>query len=178
MKTVYFIRHGESEANARGITAGSGLDVGLTKHGEQQAQRLGQTLKDKQVDLIVTSPLKRAADTAAIIAASIGYDPEKIVSSKLFTERYLGDLTGANKELVKTRFDIGSLPANAEKTDQMHERITNGLEWLKTRDARYIVLVSHGGPGRMIRTIIRQEHHSSINTLSKVGNAETLQFTL
>jgi broad specificity phosphatase PhoE len=178
MKTVYFIRHGESEANARGITAGSGLDVGLTEHGKYQAQKVGEELKDKKIGLIVSSPLKRAADTAKIIAETIGYSPDEIAMNELFAERYLGELTGADKQLVKTHFDMGGLPASAETTGTMQERIIKGLEWLKTQDANNIILVSHGGPGRMIRTIYRQEHHSRINSLSKVGNAEILQLSL
>jgi broad specificity phosphatase PhoE len=178
MKTIFFVRHGESEANAAGIAAGSGLDVNLTAHGRFQAQRVGEDLKKKKVDLIVSSPMKRAYDTAVIIAQTIEYDPAKIVTNHLFTERYLGELTGSKKDALSIRYDSGALPANAETTESMYARIIQGLEWLKTLDAENIVLVSHGGPGRMIRTIYMQEHHSQINSLDRVGNAEILELSL
>jgi uncharacterized phosphatase len=178
MKTIYFVRHGESEANAAGITAGGGLDVGLTEHGRQQAQKVGQELKDKKVELIVSSPLKRSYQTAEIIAQSIGYDPTKIVTSQFFTERHLGELTGAKRELVRTYYDAGMLPASAETTESLYARTVQGLEWLKTLPADKIVLVSHGGPGRMVRVIYQQEQHNQINSLSRLGNSEIMELGL
>jgi uncharacterized phosphatase len=178
MKTIYFVRHGESEANAAGISAGGGLDVNLTLNGKDQAKRVGETLKNKQIDLIVSSPMKRAYDTAAIVAQAIGYDPNKIVVSKLFTERHLGDLTGTKNELMKTYYDAGMLPPSVETTDALQKRTIEGLEWLRSLQANKILLVSHGGPGRMIRSIYMQEHHSQINTLDRIGNSEILELKL
>jgi broad specificity phosphatase PhoE len=178
MKTIYFVRHGESEANAAGITAGGGLNVGLTEHGRQQAQKVGDALKNKEIELIVSSPMKRAYDTAVIIAQTLGSDPAKIVTNQLFTERHLGEMTGAKREMVRTYYDAGVLPASAEKTEALYARIIQGLEWLKTLEANKIALVSHGGPGRMIRTIYMQEHHSQINSLGRIGNAEILELNL
>ena len=178
MKTVYFVRHGESEANAAGIAAGAGLDVGLTNDGRVQAQRVGDDLKNKKIDLIVSSPMKRAYETAAIIAQTIGYDPQKVLLNELFIERHLGDFTGMKAERLKTHYDAGALPSNAETTESMHRRLIQGLEWLKTLDGQTILLVSHGGPGRMIRTIYMEEHHNQINSLERIGNAEILELKL
>jgi uncharacterized phosphatase len=178
MKTIYFVRHGESEANAAGITAGGGLDVALSENGKFQAQKVGVELKSKGIELIVSSPMKRAYDTAVIIAQTIGYDPSKIVTNQLFTERHLGEMTGAKRDLVRTYYDAGVMPASAEKTEDLHRRIVQGLEWLKSLDANKIVLVSHGGPGRMIRTIYMQEHHDQINSLDRIGNAGILELRL
>jgi uncharacterized phosphatase len=178
MKTIYFVRHGESEANAAGIAAGGGMDVGLTDDGRYQAKKVGQDLKKKKVDLIVSSPMKRAVESANIIAQEIGYDPAKIVTNALFTERHLGDLTGKKNELVKQYYDAGTLPPSVEKTEALHARIVQGLEWLKSLNINTIVLVSHGGPGRMIRTIYMQEHHDQINSLDRIGNAGILELKL
>jgi broad specificity phosphatase PhoE len=178
MKRIFFVRHGESEANAAGITAGARLNVGLTKDGRQQALKVGEDLKGKGVDLIVSSPLKRAYETAAIIAQTINYDSSKIISSPLFIERDSGELTGKKNELVRTYYDAGILPASAETTESLQKRTIEGLEWLKTLPANNIVLVSHGGPGRMIRTIYRQENHNQINSLDRIGNAEILELSL
>jgi uncharacterized phosphatase len=178
MKTIYFVRHGESEANAAGIAAGGGLDVDLTEDGRQQARKVGEDLKNKKIELIVSSPMKRAYHTAEIIAKEIAYDPDKIIANPLFKERNLGELTGAKNELVKTYYDAGMLPASTETTENLHRRIVQGFEWLKAQPANKILLVSHGGPGRMVRTIYRQEHHSQINTLDRIGNAEIMELGL
>jgi uncharacterized phosphatase len=178
VKTIYFVRHGESEANAAGIAAGGGMDVTLTDSGRHQASKVGKALKNKGVDLIVSSPMKRALETAQIIAQEIGFDQSKIITNPLFTERHLGEMTGAKRELVRTYYDAGVLPASAEKTEALYARIVQGLEWLKSLDASTIILVSHGGPGRMIRTIYMQESHDQINSLDRIGNSEILELKL
>ncbi|SIQ35971.1 probable phosphoglycerate mutase [Alkalispirochaeta americana] len=66
--SFYFIRHGESEGNARGIVQGR-EDALLTDRGRTQAVRAGQWLKSLKVnpDAVRTSPLQRAGETARII---------------------------------------------------------------------------------------------------------------
>lgn len=178
MKTLYFVRHGESEANAAGITAGGGLDIGLTKHGMDQAARVGRLLQDKGINLIVSSPQKRAYHTAIIIAKEIGYKPEDILTHPFFAERHLGEMTGKPHDEVQLYFDMGAVPPGGESTQALHDRIVSGLAWIKGLPAEKTLLVSHGGPGRMIRTIYRDERHSSINSLAAIGNAEVLELTL
>jgi len=178
MKTLYFVRHGESEANAAHITAGSGMDADITRGGVAQAVRVSKLLKDKGIQLIVSSPQKRAYHTAFVIAQEIGYNPEEIVTNKLFVERYLGSMTGKPREEVQLYFDMNATPPGGESTQVMHDRILAGLAWLKGLDADKILLVSHGGPGRMIRTIYRSEEHNSINSLGRIGNAEVLELSL
>lgn len=178
MKTVYFVRHGQSEANKNRITAGSGLDIDLTQAGTHQALQAGNFLKDKNIQLIVSSPMKRAYHTASIIAQQVGYDPSQIVTNDKFTERYLGDMTGKPHDEVQTWFSMGITPPGGESTEQMHDRIVTGLDWLKSLEADNIVLVSHGGPGRMIRSILQDESHASIDSLTTIGNAQIQEFTL
>lgn len=48
MKTIYFMRHGQSEANAAKLVAGGGLDSPLTRLGMVQAAKVGRQLKDKK----------------------------------------------------------------------------------------------------------------------------------
>lgn len=178
MKTIYFVRHGQSEANARRITAGGGLDVELTEHGMAQAAHVGEILKGKGIQLIVSSPQKRALHTATIIAEKIGIKPDDIVTNKLFVERHLGDLTGKPHDEVQNYFYMGVTPPGGESTEALHDRIEAGLNWLQTLEADKILLVSHGGPGRMIRAIVREERHTSIDSLASIGNAQVLELTL
>lgn len=178
MKTIYFVRHGESEANAARITAGGGLDVDLTQRGMDQAVQVGSMLKNKGIQLIISSPQKRALHTAIIIAGQIGYDPKHIVTSEQFAERHLGDLTGKPHDDVQLWFDMGIAPPGGESTEALHDRILAGLQWLQSLEADTILLVSHGGPGRMIRAIYRNEQHTSINSLGSIGNAQVMELSL
>ena len=92
---IYFIRHGESEANLRHLFAGQRDDSSLTEKGKSQALIEGNKLKELNinVDVIISSPLKRAFDTAKIVADAIGYGKEIVVDSRII-EYDMGDLTG------------------------------------------------------------------------------------
>ncbi|KAJ3297786.1 hypothetical protein HDU79_002260 [Rhizoclosmatium sp. JEL0117] len=66
-KRVYFIRHGETDANASGMMQGSGVDLPLSILGKAQAAALGKRFESEKVDLVVVSTLKRTAETANYI---------------------------------------------------------------------------------------------------------------
>lgn len=70
--TIYFVRHGESEANARRIIANRGTGLGLTERGRRQAMALAKALAAARIVAVYHSPLDRAAETAAILAAAWG----------------------------------------------------------------------------------------------------------
>ena len=64
---LYFVRHGESEANLLQEFSNRGLKHGLTEKGKQQATLLAQTLKSSSISKILSSPLLRATQTAEIL---------------------------------------------------------------------------------------------------------------
>ena len=88
---VYFIRHGESEANRDGIIQGRNPSR-LTDNGRSQAKEAGGWFSRKTLDLILTSPLARASETAHIIAAESGHTP--IRTEAELTEIDTGIFTG------------------------------------------------------------------------------------
>lgn len=69
---LYFVRHGESEANLLNEFSNRGLKHGLTETGKQQARVLAQSLQSVPVVAIFSSPLLRARQTAEILAQSLG----------------------------------------------------------------------------------------------------------
>lgn len=62
-KTLYLIRHGQTDYNLNGIIQGSGVDSDLNQTGREQAQQFYQSYKDKSFDLIITSQLKRTVQS-------------------------------------------------------------------------------------------------------------------
>jgi broad specificity phosphatase PhoE len=68
---LYFIRHGQSESNREGVIQGR-LPSRLTEEGRGQARVAGGWFAGKALDLILTSPLARASETADIIGAHSG----------------------------------------------------------------------------------------------------------
>jgi len=75
----WFLRHGETDWNAKGLSQGQ-ADVPLNANGEAQAERAAELLKGRGIATIVASPLARARRTAETAAAAldlpISFDPE------------------------------------------------------------------------------------------------------
>ena len=69
---LYFVRHGESEANLIREISNRDLKHGLTATGRQQAADLADYLKDQDAIQIYTSPILRARQTAEILAGTLG----------------------------------------------------------------------------------------------------------
>jgi broad specificity phosphatase PhoE len=178
LKTIYYVRHGESQANIDGLTAGSELDSPLTENGRQQAAKAGQALKDKKIDLIVSSTMIRAKETAEIVAKTIGYDPAKIVTTSMFVERNVGIYSERPYSEYRAAVDNNTLHESVESTEVMYERVKAGLELLRQQAGQNIVVVSHGGTGRMLQIIQKDMHHSELFKVDRFSNTEIYEFNL
>ena len=102
---VFLIRHGETALNAAGVLRGQ-LDVPLSKTGEAEASALGGLFREVPLRAILSSPLRRAADTARPMAPCSGGPLE--IDDRL-TDRFYGEWAGHPLEQVEERF--GSLDA-------------------------------------------------------------------
>lgn len=80
---IVLVRHGSTEPNERGVLLGRGADPGLTERGRAQAQALGVVLGDEAVTEVVSSPLARCRETAALIARTVGPDLPVAVEDRL-----------------------------------------------------------------------------------------------
>ena len=67
MVEIILVRHGETDLNAGEIFRGL-VDVDLNETGRQQAELLGEYLSNEKIDIVYSSPLKRAVKTAEVIA--------------------------------------------------------------------------------------------------------------
>jgi Fructose-2,6-bisphosphatase len=65
---LYFVRHGESEANIQRVISNRKSRFELTLHGRGQANALAQNLKDIPITVIYSSPVLRATETAEILS--------------------------------------------------------------------------------------------------------------
>jgi probable phosphoglycerate mutase len=90
MTELYLIRHGETEWSRDGRHT-SVTDLALTEVGEQQAKRLLGHLRPEDFQLILSSPRRRARETAELAGFSGPYEPQ--VSEDL-VEWYYGDYEG------------------------------------------------------------------------------------
>jgi len=87
--TLYVVRHGENPANLNREFSYNLIDYSLTEKGVRQAEETAVFLRDKGIAAIYSSPLKRALETAQLIAAPLRL-PVTIVEE--FRENNVGDL--------------------------------------------------------------------------------------
>lgn len=178
MTKIYYIRHGQSEDNIAGLTSGAERDAALTDEGRSQAKAAGQALRGKQVDLIVCSPMQRAAETARIVAGEIGYDPAHIIEREEFIERFMGTYSGVPHEEYRQANESGNLHESLETTKSMFDRVSGGLEWLHGHPAENIVVVAHGGIGRAVWAVDQKRDHSEMYKREGFNNAEIYELTI
>lgn len=152
MKTVYFVRHGQTVWNVENKICGA-TDIELTELGHQQAVQTGEEIlkMNLQVDEILYSPLVRAKDTAMHISQITGIPAreEMRLKEQNFGKYESTPRNGAEFQLAKqqfvTRYEGG------ESMLHLAQRIYNLLDEIKEDDKTYI-LVAHNGIARVINS--------------------------
>lgn len=156
MKRVYLVRHGESEQNI-GVQP-LGDEASLTDHGRKQAQFIAERTKSLPIEVIISSTLLRAKQTAQIVAEKI---KKPIEFSDLFIERLMSSeqeekILGASEV---TKIDLQMLNQSTipnhphfdgENFRDLSERASAALKYLEKRTENYILVVSHGFFSRML----------------------------
>jgi broad specificity phosphatase PhoE len=97
---LYIFRHGETDYYAEHRFQG-GLDIPLNSVGREQASILAEVLRGKGIEVILSSPLSRAHETATIVARSLKVDVEKHPELR---EIHCGDAEGRVRAEIIERF--------------------------------------------------------------------------
>ena len=149
---LFVARHGQTTWNAQDRVLGR-TDLPLTEEGLRQASVLAQKTAELQLDMIITSPMLRARQTAAAVGETTGLPVQ--VDQRLIEQDY-GIFEGVS------RFDEGFLankrqfavryPGGESMMDVAY-RTYSLIEELKQKyPDKNILLVCHGGVCRLIRT--------------------------
>ena len=102
---LVLLRHGQSEWNLANLFTGW-TDVGLTEEGEEEAREAGRLMAEAglEPDVMFTSVLSRATDTADIALEEAGWTDVPTRRSWRLNERHYGDLQGLNKRETADKF--------------------------------------------------------------------------
>lgn len=149
--TFYFVRHGESEANAARRFAGQS-DSPLTERGRRQAEAVAEELASVRFDRIVSSDLSRTRDTAEVVAKRHGMKVEVVPELR---EIDVGDRTGKPFDETKGLPDWSDERFVAwpggESLDQVLARTLGAIDRLtKESPGKTILVVGHGGVNRIL----------------------------
>lgn len=154
------IRHGRTEMNALDLVCGV-TDIPLIDVGIEQAKKASDDIYQKiqkseipPIDLIISSPLLRAQQTAQIIASklNISYQIDKRI-----TEQNYGEMEGCNrfdKKYLAIRSQFAVKYPKGESMLHVAQRVYNFLDEVKQnyKNHNHILLVCHGGTIRLINT--------------------------
>ena len=151
MKRIYFVRHGESEGNISGKWHGE--EGSLTELGREQAAFLGERFKKIPTEVLISSPVLRAKQTAAFITEKTGLPVEY---SALFSEQQIPEALKSLPEknspeaqsILQTLLEHAHDPAwhydSEENIQELGQRAAAALMYLRERPEETIAVVTHG----------------------------------
>jgi len=134
MTTVVLVRHGRTDANARGVLAGRAGGVGLDEVGRAQAAETARRLADLPLARVVSSPLLRCRQTARLIIAQQRGEPPAPIERGL-TEADYGDWQG------RTVGELAREPLWGVVQSRPSEAVFPGGEAMSAMQARALAAV-------------------------------------
>ncbi|MDI7186887.1 histidine phosphatase family protein [Leptospira santarosai] len=180
---LYVFRHGETDWNKEGRLQGH-LEVPITAKGERQAKSIASILENKGVEILLSSDLKRAKKTSAIVSEILGLDP---IFDSDFREVFLGE--GQGKLISEVDFYFGKsfwekwnnqdsaydklhFP-NGESKQETDLRIRSSLIRItELFSDRVIALCTHG----FVMTRMLKMYKSMTKNIENIQNTECIQF--
>lgn len=142
---IYIIRHGQVPNNVRKIKIYNNDDEDLTNEGINQAINLREKIKQIDYDIIISSPLKRATQTAEII----NIKNKEIIFDDRLKERNPGNLHHIPKNYVNREeywnFNSKLQYGTSENMKNFFGRVYDFIEDLKKKNYKNVIIVSHSG---------------------------------
>jgi probable phosphoglycerate mutase len=146
----WFLRHGETDYNARGLSQGA-LDINLNENGRAQAAAAGPVLKDKGIIGIFSSPMRRTRQTTAIVNEfldlPVTFEPD-------LREVIFGGMEGKPLFPWFTEWMEGrATPAGAESFAELLARTETVMARILAAPGP-VLIVAHGGIFRAVRDLM------------------------
>jgi 2,3-bisphosphoglycerate-dependent phosphoglycerate mutase len=149
-KTVYLVRHGQSEDNIAPVFQSPGSP--LSPEGKRQAELIAERATRLSFETLIASPLERARQTAEVIARATGKEAEL---SPLFVERIKPsringkphddkEAAAISREWERSLYTPGMRVEDGESFDDLLNRADKALTFLRARPERSLLVVTHG----------------------------------
>ena len=162
MTILYLVRHGETVDNANQLMQGQ-TQGRLNERGMEQARRLRDQLAQESIDAFVASDLKRAVDTARILAEPHGLP---VTVTPLLRERDWGSFTGRYIPDLKDAV----WPDDIETLEVLLGRAGQFLEYVKAEFAgKRVLAVGHGIMNKAIQAVY---YGKQMKEVERMANCE------
>lgn len=182
MTTILLARHGETDWNRAGRFQGH-ADPPLNETGRAQAAELAQELRAEELAAVYSSPLRRALETAEVVAGSHGLEAIPVAGLR---EVDVGSWSGLTRAEVEERFPdqfarwlaYGQGWDDGETYEEMGRRAVAALlELAVAHDGERVVAVTHGGPIRAAFALADGTTHADARRLGPaIGNVFLAEF--
>jgi probable phosphoglycerate mutase len=160
--TLYLVRHGETVDNANKIMQGQ-TQGELNENGIHQAQELSEVWKDRPIDVVIASDLKRSIDTARIIAEPHGLE---VMTTPLLRERDWGGFTGRFIPDLKNEV----WPNDIETLENLLSRAGEFIAYVKeTFPGKKVLAVGHGIINKAVQAVY---YGKTMSEVKRMMNAE------
>jgi len=179
---LYFVRHGESEANTQHVISNRASHFGLTELGRGQAQTLAEKLRDIPITAIFSSPVLRAKETADIVSRSF-YLPYQVTEA--LREYDCGYLEGRSDEESwkqhrkyyedwTVHHNYSSKPTAGESFIDIQNRFLPFIESLKHRNDEHILLIGHGGTFHLMLPLVLKKIDNDFISSHSISHTECI----
>jgi uncharacterized phosphatase len=146
---VGLLRHGQTDWNINFLLQGV-TDIPMNETGIEQVRIAASAIDRNEWDIVLTSPLHRARQTAEIIARETGLT--EVIEQSLLIERSFGEAEGLSHEQWREKYSTLDHIPGGESRSQLAERSKILLDLLATEFAgKRVLAVSHGA---LIRNLI------------------------
>lgn len=176
MGHFYFVRHGESLWNVENKICGA-TDIDLTEKGFQQAEQAAENIlrQELKIDMILSSPLKRAYHTAQVISERTGIP---LKTEPRLTEQNFGKWEGTARDgedfrIAKTHF-IESWDGGESILKTAH-RVYSLLDEITSQEETVYLLAAHNGLARIIQSYFHDMSNEEFAAFG-IGNCEIRRY--
>ena len=161
------LRHGQTDWNIHFLLQGV-TDIPMNQTGIEQVKLAAQAIRAEDWDVVLTSPLSRARQTAEIIASQHGYN--EIIEQELLIERSFGEAEGLSHEQWRAKYSNLDVIPGGESRTQLAERSMLLLETISQELAgKRVLAISHGA---LIRALIAIASNNELpRDGERLGNA-------
>jgi probable phosphoglycerate mutase len=182
MTTLLLVRHGETDWNAEQRWQGH-ADQPLNDDGRAQARAAGEALYGRRVDAVYASDLRRAHETAELIAARLDLPVETDVRLREvdvgdWSGRLVSEIEATDPAAFATWRAGGKAWSGGESYEEMGERVVAAvLDLARRHPGETLVIVTHGGSIRACRATAAGLSYaeSRVSAIGSMANCEVVE---